>query len=128
MEPIINPLYFYLCSIAGSLKSAGEIIAAIIACLLFGLLIFSPLIFMELDDFDSPIRKFLSKLIKISIPAIIISVFIYILTPSQEACYQMLIASAVTKDNINYTQDKITDLVDYIIDKVDTTLNKEETD
>lgn len=124
MEPIINPLYFYLCSIAGSLKSAGEIIATVIACLL---LIFGPLIFMELDDFDSSIRKFLSKLIKISIPAIIVSVFIYILTPSQEACYQMLIASVVTKDNINYTQDKITDLVDYIIDKVDITLNKEET-
>ena len=128
MEPIINPLYFYLCSIAGSLKSAGETIATIIACLLFGLFIFSPLIFLELDDFSNSVRKFLSKLIKISIPAMIISIFIYILTPSQEACYQMLIASAVTENNINYTQDKITDLVDYIVNKVNTTLNKEETD
>ena len=41
------------------------------------------------------------------------------LLPSKKTCYQMMIASQVTEENVKKAEDVIKDSVDYIFEKID---------
>ena len=115
---IINPIWFYLADIAVNLGGTlfafagmGVIIVVVtFACSL-----------MEVD-----ISEQLLKITKKIIPVCIILFIIAALIPAKETCYQMMVASLITKENIEYVGETGREIVDYIVDSIDTLLEESE--
>ena len=122
MKPIINPIWFYLIGIIEDVDFFLEFggfmmtIAGVAAIVI-------PFVAVASNEQEekllNSLKKF-TKLLYIGIFCIILGV----LTPRQEACYQIMAASVVTPDNIEIVGDKTTDVIDYIVDSVDQLLEK----
>lgn len=108
MEPIINPLFFYLIHLADNLRTTAGIL------LIFaGLaIIFATTLWGMMDGFT----KCTYTLIKVFIIVVCISIVIAIFVPSQETCYQMFVASLATPDNLNWVVDTGKSIADYIVE------------
>ena len=118
---IINPLWFYLINVSNNL----QIVCGIIACLALVVILISILMYPILEDMEIELFKGLrTKLVIIGI----VCAFIGILAPSKETCYQMMVASLVTKDNIEITAEAGKETVDYIVDSIDKLLDEQEED
>lgn len=107
MEPIINPLFFYLIHLADNLRAtAGILIFTGLA------IIFATTLWGMMDGFT----KCTHTLIKTFIIVVCISITIAIFVPSQETCYQMFVASLATPDNLNWVVDTGKSIADYIVE------------
>jgi accessory gene regulator protein AgrB len=110
MEPFVNPWLFYLINLSHGLKvlfiTAGGI-AGIIAIFTGGNILDDDNTPMEIAKFKKTCKKFL-------ILALILF-FIAILIPSKEVCYQMLVASLVTPDNLKVAGQTAQDIINYIV-------------
>ena len=105
MEPIINPLFFYLIHLAGNLRATAGIL------IIIGLaIIFATTLWGMMDDFTK------CTLIKTFIIVVCVSIVIVIFIPSQETCYQMFVASLATPDNLNWVVDTGKSIADYIVE------------
>lgn len=110
MEPIINPLWFYLFNVIDNIK------------------IFIALAFLIAASFcvycvvEGNIKE--NKFFKIAIIISCISMLFLIFLPEKEVFYQMLVASYITPDNIAATGGAVQDIVDYIINSVNELLNQ----
>lgn len=114
---IINPLWFYLISVSSNLQMACSIIAT------FAFII-SVLMYPILEDTGADLKGWGPKLLIIGI----ICTFISILAPSKETCYQIMVASFITKENIEMTAEAGKEAVDYIVDSIDKLLDEQEED
>lgn len=114
---IINPIWFYLISVSSNLQIACAVIA--VFAFFIGVLMY-PI----LGDMGADLKGWGSKLITVGV----ICAFISVLTPSKETCYQMMIASLVTKENIEMTAEAGKEAVDYIVDSIDKLLDEQEED
>ena len=114
MNPIINPLWFYLIDTATSVKvvfmTAGIIIAIILG------MISACHAGWDMKNFYSFWKCKLTRIFAVIAPILII---VGCLIPSEETAYKMLVASFVTPDNIAAVGDSVSSMVDYIIDSVD---------
>ena len=107
MEPIINPLFFYLIHLADNLRATAGILIFI------GLaIIFATTLWGMMDGFT----KCTHTLIKTFIIVVCVSIVIVIFIPSQEACDQMFVASLATPDNLNWVVDTGKSIADYIVE------------
>lgn len=100
---IINPIWFYLVGMAATLKMVIAIIIALV------------IVIAIVDTLDKGFTKEVKRLYIIG--SILTILFCFI--PSEKTCYQMMVASLVTKDNIEYVTESGKDIVDYIIESVD---------
>lgn len=116
---IINPLWFYLINVSNNL----QIVCSVIACLALIVILISVLMYPILED-SAKFKGLRTKLIIIGI----VCTFIGILTPSKETCYQMMVASLVTKENIKMSAEASKEAVDYIVDSIDKLLDEQEED
>ena len=108
MEPIINPLFFYLIHLADNLRTtAGILIFTGLA-----IIIFATALWGMMDGFT----KCTHTLIKTFIIIVCVSIVIVIFIPSQETCYQMFVASLATPDNLNWVVDTGKSIADYIVE------------
>lgn len=108
MEPIINPLFFYLIHLADNLRTtAGILIFTGLA-----IIIFATALWGMMDGFT----KCTHTLIKTFIIVVCVSIVIVIFIPSQETCYQMFVASLATPDNLNLVVDTGKSIADYIVE------------
>lgn len=115
MTPIINPWLFYLVDVIGNFKSACfGIILIIVIC-------FGATVLIEIGETSDELELDEVKVIK-TLKKIVIVVALLItfdmLLPSKKTCYQMMIASQVTDNNIQKAEDVIKDSVDYIFEKI----------
>ena len=117
---IINPLWFYLINVSNNL----QIVCGVIACLALVVILINILIYPILEDMGVEFKGLKTKLVIIGI----ICTFIGILAPSKETCYQMMVASLVTKENIKITAETGKEAVDYIVDSIDKLLDEQEED
>ena len=108
MEPIINPLFFYLIHLADNLRTT----AGILIFIGLAIIIFSTTLWCMMDGFT----KCTHTLIKTFIIVICVSIVIVIFIPSQETCYQMFVASLATPDNLNWVVDTGKSIADYIVE------------
>lgn len=107
MEPIINPLFFYLIHLADNLRDTAGILIFI------GLaIIFATALWGMMDGFT----RCTYTLIKTFIIVVCVSIVIVIFIPSQETCYQMFVASLATPDNLNWVVDTGKSIADYIVE------------
>lgn len=108
MQPIINPFIFYLISVAENLKIVSIVTLTVAGGALFILILWA---FFEGEFSDSLVRP--TKIISI---ILVIFLLISVFLPSQEACYQMLVAYAVTPNNLEMVKDTGVSIGDYIIE------------
>lgn len=110
--PIINPIWFYLSELCGNIKFISTMIIIVfgIAFIVMGIAYF-----VAEDEFEN-IQKFchngIKKCISFLLPALIIS----IICPDEETVTKMVVASIITKENIEYTKEEIIDIVEEIND------------
>ena len=102
MNPIINPIWFYICSIVDGIKDLAAGISIVSILFLYIILVFGPVI-------DCLNKKNIISLLKIGILIACVSFLIHVIVPSKEVCYQMMAASIITENNIDYTNEKVTD-------------------
>ena len=108
MTPIINPWLFYLVDVISNLK---------IMCCIFPLAILVVILLWILCDEDASEEKLNILFKKWFIVTIVLLAFTLFL-PSKKTCYQMMVASQVTEENIKSAEDVIKDSVDYIFEKI----------
>lgn len=123
---IINPWIFYLIEVLKGLKevSVVAIFMTIIMLICIGiatLWLRSEDSFYHSDNNASTIKACIRAFKKLSIVACVIT-SVYIVTPSEETMYKMLVAQYVTYENVDKATESIKEGVDYIFKK----LNKED--
>lgn len=116
MKPIINPWLFYLADVIGNFKSAC------FALLLIIVICFGATVLIEVgeakDELELDAVKVIKTLKRMVAVAVLLMTFDMLL-PSKKTCYQMMIASQITDNNIQKAEDVIKDSVDYIFEKMD---------
>lgn len=113
MNPIINPLWFYLIDTITSLKVVFLVTAVLIGIVLTGVSFCH--LSWDIDDFKEFWEYKYTKTITV---VGVISLIIGCLLPGVETAYKMLVASLVTPDNIAAVGESVSSVVDYIIDSV----------
>ena len=112
MKPIINPWLFYLVDMIGSFQILSILIALLII-LSFAIEIVK---YDEVEDELDKVKVIKAFKKKVIVIALLITFAIFL--PSKKTCYQMMIASQVTEENVKKAEDVIKDSVDYIFEKI----------
>ena len=119
MTPIINPWWFYIVDVIDNFKKACFGIILIIV------IVFGATVLIEIGETaDEPeleldevkVIKTLKKIVIVVALLITFDMFL----PSKKTCYQMIISSQVTEENVKKAEDVIKDSVDYIFEKINT--------
>lgn len=120
MEPIINPLWFYLIGTTSGITEFLTIVGSVLlgACFLIS-------IFYSIDEGFNLEDKIWKKIRNTAIIGLMVF-FISELIPSEDTCYKMIAASVVTPNNIETVGDTATDIIDYIVESVDKLIEEEE--
>lgn len=117
MTPIINPWLFYLVDVIGNFKSLCLVLLLIIV-IGFGATVLIE-VGVAADELELDEAKIIKTLKKMVVAGVLLMTFDMLL-PSKKTCYQMMIASQVTDNNIKKAEDVIKDSVDYIFEKINT--------
>lgn len=115
MKPIINPWLFYLVDVIGNFKSACFVLILLIV-IGFGVITLIE-IGEAADELELDEAKVIKNLKKMAIVVVLLMTF-NMLLPSKKTCYQMMIASQITDNNIQKAEDVIKNSVDYIFEKI----------
>lgn len=125
MNYVVNPMWFYWCSVSDTVK-ALTIVAGVI-------LIIVSLVFLSIGAFHIGETlnygggensngykvgvKFLNWARKCSIP-LVIALVVFAFIPSEKTLYKMMVANVATYDNIDLTAETIEDAFDHVIEKL----------
>ena len=112
MKPIINPWLFYAVNFLVNLQDVCSIVLIVCGVVMAFLTLNS--IVDEDEEKLKANKKTNKRLLVVSLSMLIVITFI----PSKETCYQMMVASQVTEENIKSAEDVIKDSVDYIFEKL----------
>lgn len=110
MEPVINPLAFYLIDGASSLKWGALIFGIIIG---FILLCYGALLFYDADSKEE--EKSAKRKMKTGIAIVIIGAVLFVFLPSSETVMKMVIAKNVTYDAVDAAKDVVTQVYNDIL-------------
>ena len=117
MKPIINPWLFYLVDVIGNFKSSCFVLLLIIV------IGFGATVLIEIgeaaDELELDTVKVIKTLKRMAVVGVLLMT-LNMLLPSKKTCYQMMIASQVTDNNIQKAENVIKDSVDYIFEKINT--------
>ena len=120
MTYIINPWIFYLMHICN-----GITITSVLGIGITGAIGLVCGISSECTYDEEENDRYIGYLKK-SIILFMISVLMLIFVPNKETIEKMIVASFVTKENISYTKEEVTEFIDHIIEKVQDKQEKKE--
>lgn len=115
MKPIINPWLFYIVDVIDNFKSACFILILLIV------IAFGAIVLIEIGEAADELELDEVKVIKTlkrMVVVVVLLITFNMLLPSKKTCYQMMIASQVTDNNIQKAEDVIKGSVDYIFEKI----------
>lgn len=128
MEPIINPIWFYLIDVVDNINLICMIML-VIAFIAVGIISICVLCDVMADIIGEDEKQAYFKYIKISLKVIIPCIIITSFTPSSDTIYKMIIADNITPHNIEAVGDTIEGGIDYIFEKINSlTLDEVEKD
>lgn len=112
MNPIVNPIYFYLANVGDTIQILAGIVMAVTAIIATGLFID---VWADLSDGSNDNKhKAKVKALKMLAVILVVSTALKVFVPSSQTVYQMIAASVITPDNINLAQDNIVDFINHI--------------
>lgn len=111
MNPIVNPIYFYLANVGDTIQILAGIVMAVTAIIMTGLFIG---MFSDPSDgtYDNEHKE--KQALKMLGVILVVSTVLKVFVPSSQTVYQMIAASVITPDNINLAQDNIVDFINNI--------------
>ena len=112
MNPIVNPIYFYLASVGDTVQILAGIVMAITTFIIFCLLV--DIWSDQNNGNDDNKHKAKVRALKMLGVILVASTALKIFVPSSQTVYQMIAASVITPDNINMTQENIVDFINNI--------------
>ena len=117
MTPIINPWFIYL---AGACDEIRKIVGFLFWVGFIPCICISAIYFLSyLDDEFVSLRTGDSLvLLKKFVTVTVVASLLYGVIPTSNTCYQMMVASQITDNNIQKAEDVIKDSVDYIFEKI----------
>lgn len=110
---IIHPIWFYIFNVCQHLSELS-FIALLLSIGGFAMAFF----ILDFCDFKCVCKKFIIAI------AILLSLTIFV--PSQKTCYQMMVASLATHENVEIAAGTAKNVVDYIIESVDELIESNE--
>lgn len=120
MKPVVNPWIFYFAKVSDNIRFLASF-ALFILSVSSVVSLFAYAYFKSSDGYDEvsneDIKNLTSVFKKISL-SIIVFFTLFVFTPDKETCYQMIISSQVTTENVQKVEEVIKDSVDYIIEKM----------
>lgn len=129
MDPIINPLWFYLIHIINGAGNAFTFVAVLGGITTICLLMF--VAFDAMDPFPTEATKHWTDKAfngaKIAIIVTLIGLIFTAIIPDKQTCYAMMAANVITPNNLTTVKDSGQDIIDYIIEASEK-LSKEEKD
>ena len=118
-EPIISPWFFYFADLSNSLSTlCGWLFVLAILFTFVALCLFSNSSDNPSDNGAFAAPKIVRRVFVVGILAILFFGFSAVFIPSRSTCYKMLVASFVTKENINLVVNEAKSSVDYIVEKI----------
>lgn len=124
-EPIIRPLWIYLIDVVTGLEVAFVIMAVLVGlAVCFGVIQMA----FSTSSYDRDEFEFGKKIVKITLPIVLVCLLLIAAIPSQKTMYTMVIADQVTPANIQYVGNTVEDCVDYMFDKVDDLIHEGDAD
>lgn len=115
MNPIVNPIYFYLANVGDKIQIIAGIVMAATAIIMTGLFIG---MLADLSDgtYDNEHKEKVQAVqaLKMLGLILVVSTALKVFVPSSQTVYQMIAASVITPDNINLAQDNIVDFINNI--------------
>lgn len=122
MMPIINPWIFYLIDILSNLKGVSRFATFItVSTLIFIAVITACLKIQDSccgSEDNIEVIEILTRFFKKLLIVACIAISVFIVTPSEETMYKMLVAQNVTYENVDKAQEEIKETVDYIFKKL----------
>ena len=122
MMPIINPWIFYLIDILSKLKGVSRFATFITALALIVITIITAYLKVQDSYYGSEnnieVIEILTRFFKKLLIVACIAISVFIVTPSEETMYKMLVAQNVTYENVDKAQEEIKETVDYIFKKL----------
>lgn len=122
MMPIINPWIFYLIDILSNLKGVSRFATFITALALIVITIITAYLKVQDSYYGSEnnieVIEILTRFFKKLLIVACIAISVFIVTPSEETMYKMLVAQNVTYENVDKAQEEIKETVDYIFKKL----------
>lgn len=111
MNPIINPLWFYIAGISESVSSTfyGVAVAFIICVVFEGL-------YLVIESPEKKTQENIMRTMKITVIHCVTLFVLSSLIPSKETCYQMIAAQACTPDNLSAAVEVGKSISDYIVE------------
>lgn len=121
MQPIINPMWFYLIKICDTIVEVAGILI-IILIIVGGIAIFYINEDVGISDFfDEEAVEAMNKIksiIKKYIIILSVAIGIIVFVPDEDTIYKMIVASQVTPNNIELVGDTVENSIDYIFEKI----------
>lgn len=112
MTYYIDPIWFYLMGVSDGLRFVCILVGTILA--IVGIICVINLASYCNDDEQVMYRK--TRNLALTLATILILTGVAI--PNKETCIQMMVASVVTKENVDMAKDDIYSFVDYTIEKI----------
>lgn len=126
MEPIINPLWFYLIDVVDGVNFTSTLML-FVSLIALAIISFGTLFCWLEDTLEENEKKSYFKYLKLVLKVIVPCVIITIFTPCSDTIYKMIIADNITPHNIEVVGDTIEGGIDYIFEKINSlTLNERE--
>lgn len=123
MMPIINPWTFYLIDILSNLKGVSRFATFITVFVLIFIAIITAYLKVQDSYYGSEnnieVIEILTRFFKKLLIVACIAISVFIVTPSEETMYKMLVAQNVTYENVDKAQEEIKETVDYIFKKLE---------
>lgn len=112
MEPIINPIWFYIMDVVFGMK----LVAGGVCCISF----VTAVIFVVLknDAYNAEEIESFGKLFKKSAIGLVLSSIVLVTVPNSSTIEKMIIAKNITPNNIELFGDTVKDGVDYVFEKI----------
>jgi hypothetical protein len=112
MNPIVNPIYFYLASVGDTVQILAGIVMAVTTIIMIGLFVD---VWADLSNGNNDNEhKAKVQALKMLGVILVVSTALKIFVPSSQTVYQIIAASVITPDNINMTQENIVDFINNI--------------
>lgn len=123
MMPIINPWTFYLIDVLSTLKGVSRFATFITIFALIFIAIITTYFKVQDSCYGSEnnieVIEILTRFFKKLLIVACIAISVFIVTPSEETMYKMLVAQNVTYENVDKAQEEIKETVDYIFKKLE---------
>lgn len=117
MNPYINPWFFYWVSVSDAVRVLLYIIGSSCAVATLIMVVGNAVDAYDMDDFKDEI-KIIKKPLTVVATVALVSIIVATFLPTEEVAVKMVVARAITPDNVSKGIESVKEAIDYIVQKI----------